>query len=184
MKLLDWIDSFCRWFDWRFIRAGENIPSDLRDCWNSIKRIIAYIPILWRDWDFNCEPGLFALMKKKLERLEPEIVHSIDADKDRTRIRTCITLLDRVIHDSYEKEFEKKHDAKWGEAKVLWVDFEKNEKKFFEILVKRAKIKTPEDQEQATKESMAGRKHANQQRQNAVDFVMKTIAKHHRQWWD
>jgi hypothetical protein len=180
-KILDAIDGFARWVDRRFGMVGDEIPADLCVCWDNFWRIIDYIPILWHDYDFSCSPGIFTLIKKKLERLEPELVHSINAERDRKRVRICIKLLDKVINNYYEDQFHKKHDAKWGEAQYRWIDFDDEND---ELLIKRPKANTPAEKEQETKELLAGVDWYNRQKQNATDYCMKFIAKWAQHLWD
>jgi hypothetical protein len=175
-KILDAIDGFARWVDRRFGVLGEEIPADIRICWDRFWRIIDYIPAIWHDWDFNCEPGIFELIKKKLERLEPEIIHHIHAERDRRRIRICIILLDRIIHGYYRNEFDKKHEAKWGE--LDW-HFEGPYLRFT-----RPKAITEEEKEQEAKEHWEGIQRAEAQTQRAIDFVMKTVGKWAQYWSD
>lgn len=182
-KILDFIDRIARWIDRRFLICGDEIPRDICLFFNRIKRIIAYAPILYWDYNFNCDPGIFALMKKKLELLEPELVHHLYAERDKKRIRMCITLLYRVINDTYENEFHKKHDAKWGKSSWRFEPCE-DQPGFSELFFDRRNVRTAEEKEQERCEFMAGTKHAYEQKQKAIDFVMKTIAKYAMHWWD
>lgn len=181
--MFDKIDAFCRWIDRRFLVLGDEIPQDIRVCWHRFWRVIDYIPIIWHDWDFNCEPGIFELMKKKLERLKPELVHHVNADEDRRKIKICIELLNRIITDKYEDDFAEAHDKKWGKAKWRFEPCE-DRPGYSTLHFDRKHAVTDEEKERCRREFLKGCKHAARQKQRAIDYVMKMVGKWAQNWWD
>lgn len=185
-EIYDKIDNVLRWLDAR-IEYGDDWPYDFYTwliSWrDNIGRIIDFIPILWHDWDFDCEPGIYELIKKKLERLEPTLRHSVNAEKERKHIRTCIFLLDRIISDYYEEQFMRLHTQRWGDIKMT---FEKNDAGtgYSTFNLTHTKVKTAADSEKEREQFRIGSKHVEQQRQNAIDYVMRMITKHSGSWWD
>jgi len=184
ISIHDKIDKFLCWLDWRFLLCADDIPSDLMVCWIRVKRIFDYVPILWCDWDFNGDDGMFRLMRKKLERLEPELVHFVSAECSRRRIRVCIELLNRIINDTYEEEFYEKHDKKWGKSNLKFVSADEDRPGCSIVEFKRKNVRTPEDKKQQQKEYLREMKHAAEQKQNAIEYVMRTVGKYIQGWWD
>ena len=179
----DRIDKFLCWLDWRFLFCADDIPHDIMVCWDRIKRIFDYVPILWHDFDFNGDIGMFKLMKKKLERLEPELVHFVSAERSRKRIRICITLLDRIINDTYEIDFHDKHEKKWGEIKMRSEPC-KDSPGYSQLFLDRKNVRTPEDEKKAGRELLKGVKLAYQKKQRDINYVFNTLSKHLQSWWD
>jgi hypothetical protein len=183
IRFLDKIDRFCRWVDWRFILCGDELPYGFLQCIDRIKRIFAYAPVLWRDHDFTCDPGIFALMKKKLEMLEPQLTRHLYAERDKKRIRLCIILLDKVINCTYANEFHDKHDAKWGKSTWRFEQCEDNPE-FSTLHFDRRNVRTEEEMEQERNELMTGAELAQRKQQKATDLVMRIVANYATGWWD
>ena len=175
-KIVDKIDAFARWFDDRFFVRGDDLPNDTVAHWRALKRLIAYIPTIWYNVDFAATPGIFELMKKKLERLEPTITFSMWAESHRRRIRICIKLLNVIINDIYSCEYQAWHEEKWGEFNWRCKDLR--------FVCSYSKAITKEQIEQERKEYLAGHHWACAQRQKAINLCMKMIAHYADEWWD
>jgi hypothetical protein len=85
-----------------------------------ISNIIAYIPIIWRDRDFD-ENYFHLLMRFKLIRMEKAIRngHTLDADKDADNIQHAIDLLNKITgvnEYDYSEEALKPFYAKYPDC--------------------------------------------------------------------
>ena len=165
IKILDKIDDFFRYFDSHFINDPDDIPiyffHNIKIYWTIIKRMFDYFPIIWHDFDFNGDVGMFKLMKKKLERLEPELVHLLSSKRNRKQIRVCTALLDRIISDEYENGVYEEHRKKCGELKITKEEKKQEDIEFFDKLTLAAKFK-----------------------QRDIDYVFNILSKHLTMWWD
>lgn len=91
--------------------------------YQQIQRVIDFLPIIWRGFDFDYQYSL-ELFKKQLERqakfLESDNPYSSDAKHQASRIRTAIQLMDNVYSDSYEIEWVGKLEEQFGKEVVDW----------------------------------------------------------------
>lgn len=116
------------WINW-FI-----VPRD------NILRIFRFLPVLWRDWDF--EPnGLYNIIRIKIEGLRKckAICLHLDREKDCAEMDRAIDLCKKLHKDEYDYkafiEFEKKHGLNIENANrrltqnqkdEFWVDMNKS----------------------------------------------------------
>lgn len=65
-----------------------------------IKRLFYYMPVIWKDEDWDYE-SIYYFLKYKLKRLqkaqEQDALHT-DSDKYAKQIKTCLGYLDRYLH--------------------------------------------------------------------------------------
>lgn len=163
----------------------------IRDKWytvlswvDNIKRIISFIPVLWNDWDFDSRPGLYKLMRKKLERLEPCLRegHLENGERYARQARVAIAVLDRIIADEYEEEELQPHIEKWGELSIRFEPIEGQD--MSRCHFDRPNVKTSEDKEQQRQEFIEAMGKGEARRQRDLQWVFRFIAEWHSHWWD
>src|ERR1051325_2723979 len=92
----------------------HNFTHPIYDFFRQLKRLIEYIPVIWkdRDWDYHY---LLVMLKYKLSRhrkdMENDTWHT-QAKRRAKEMRTCELLLDRLIKDEYHENIYKNHDKK------------------------------------------------------------------------
>lgn len=75
-----------------------------------IKRLIKYIPVLWRDFDFDFRPGFYNITKVKLTLLlDSDCKYKSWTEKEQRRIKESIELCKRLAED-WDWEEEKWHN--------------------------------------------------------------------------
>jgi len=151
----------------------------------SIKNVLRWIPIIWRDrnWDHTF---LYIILQFKLSNMEKYLRKygsSINAEKDADRIKTCVNLLKRLMNDEYHDKVFKKHDEKWGKPEFNWIEL-KDQPKYKELKIKRLNVITEKDKEQEEKEYDNLIKIGNYSKQQDIDYLFETIRKYHQGWWD
>ena len=91
--------------------------------YEQIQRVIDFLPIIWKGFDFDYHYSL-ELFKKQLERqakfLESDKPHSSDAKHQASRIRTAIHLMDKVYEEEYSMEWIHQIYKKYGEDTLDW----------------------------------------------------------------
>jgi len=90
----------------------------------SIKQIFHWIPIIWKDKDWD-HYFLYEILRFKLSNMEKYLIkhgHSTNAEKDADRIKICVNLLKRLMDDNYYDMVFKKHNEKWGKTEFNWLD--------------------------------------------------------------
>ncbi len=144
-----------------------------------------YLPVLWRDRDYDYY-HILALLKYKLERTRKHIVgHQIieDADLVGEQIAHAEELLRRIMNDDYCKEEQEAHEVKWGEA----VDLSKPSEEYpghYEWDMSRANATTPELKEQESNEQLEIYNRQSLARQLDLDELFIHLRKHIERWWD
>lgn len=138
-----------------------------------IQRIIAYIPILWKVFDFDWS-SILIILKFQLSRVRRSIEKGYHSKRsirrDSKRIRTCELLIDRILADSY---IDKEYDALSAKYKHLRGEFGLNWREGISEKVQK------EYHDQflilSTKENMM-------QKQD-LDLLGKYFSKYLRCWW-
>jgi hypothetical protein len=85
--------------------------------YQQIERVIDFLPIIWKGYDFDYMYSL-ELFKKSLER-QAKLFESDDSNSDRSkqnasRIRTAILLMDKVYNEDYGVEWIDILEKKYG----------------------------------------------------------------------
>jgi len=151
----------------------------------SIRNILHWIPIIWkdRDWDYNFLYEILYFKLINMERYLREHGHSTNAEKDAGRIKTCTNLLKRLMDDEYHDTVFKKHDKKWGEPEFNWGEL--NDKPgYSELKIKKPNVITKEDEEIESNEYNHLMQVENNLRQRDIDYLFSIIKKYHQGWWD
>lgn len=166
---------------WYWIKDLKYLP---RNIIVSIKNLIVWFPLIWRDrqWDYIF---IYRILHKKLSLMEKFIrkdgihVRNIqDADK----MKTCILLLERLMNDIYHDQAFKKHYEKWGDPLMRFIDCEHED--CHEIIFDYKNVKTEKDEKQKTKEFRRCIKHEEYLMKQDSELLFKMLHKHIRTWWD
>lgn len=144
-----------------------------------VRKLIAYIPVLWRDrdWDYAY---IYILLEFKLQRMEKCLLnghHEIDNYKQLGR---AIELLGRLKDDAYyfTTPLYLEHEKKWG--KLIWLKDDHP----LDVKLVRENVKTREDWKQWSIESMEMHKELDdQKKQNKAEFF-KLLHDNIERWWD
>ena len=155
----------------------------LRSWIDNLQRIWDWLPILLQDYDFDSRPGIYRVMRKKLERLEPclRYGHHVYGARDANQVKVAIKVLDRIIADEYDEEEQAPVDKKWGKPKF---SFKPIGSGMSQMVTKRRKATTPQQIAQADAEYMQAIHRAEAREIRDITWVFAFIAKWHRHWWD
>jgi len=158
------------------------------DCFRSIKygieNLVAWFPIIWndRDWDHNY---LYVILRKKLSRMEylqRNYGHSVEAERIAKQLKICKLLFDRLIKDKHADSFFDKHSKKWSKVIFSFSDVNKNNVR--EVTIDRTNIKIEKDKEKERKEFLRICEHENYLINQDIEYFCKLFRKHVRRWWD
>lgn len=150
-----------------------------------IKNIIRWFLIIWQDrnWDHYF---IYRIFWYKLVRMEQNIRKhgsSMNAEKDADTIKTCIDALDRLMEDDYNKTGFEEHDKKWGEPEFNFIVSEDNPS-YSTLEIKRERVITGEDEEQAAKELSEAVNEENALKEKDLDILFTTMRENIESWWD
>jgi len=93
----------------------------LRNLKLSIKNVIRWFPIIWKDRDWD-DSFIFAILKQKLIFQADYIAKKnrhVQATRDAERMRLCVKLIDRVVDEYYTEAAHDYLTDKYGETE--WV---------------------------------------------------------------
>ena len=157
--------------------------------WRQIKRVIDYLPIIWRgfDWDYRYAVELF---QHQLNRTADEIEkrgYQEGRHNTANRIRTAVEMLEKVYDEEYQFEYTTKIEDIYGPSTFEWKPtghLDENGKDMYEMVEVFEQEYDDEELhfiEQEKNEMMW----ASRAKQNkAHSLVWRYIEHNIRNWWD
>jgi hypothetical protein len=95
----------------------QNIKHFFKRKYQQVERVIDFLPIIWRGFDFDYIYSL-ELFKKQLERqaklFESDTLNPDRSKQNASRIRTAINLMDKVYNEDYSLEWIDTIQKKYG----------------------------------------------------------------------
>jgi len=166
----------------------NNITYPFRDFYRRIKNVLRWLPIIWKDRDWD-DSYITEILIKKLEFTRDFYLsgkaYSAEADKVADEIKEAIDRL-HMTRDSwefYEDLAIEQLEQKWGKTTFEFVPLE-DRPGLTEMKSKTEKVSTEEEEEQYRKEFRktldAARKQYMKDKKDAYKFIAKNIDK----WWD
>ena len=144
-----------------------------------IGKVFAYLPVLWRDEDYDYG-HILSLLKYKLKRTRQHILkHDIIADAQEVadQISYAENLIQRLQDDDYLPELEKAHTEKWGD----WV-LEDNDA--YPLGRCRENVFTPELDKQQRQEQQEIWRLIEETREKDWNELWEHLNKNMRSFWD
>jgi hypothetical protein len=96
----------------------ESIKYFFKRKYQQIERVIDFLPVIWKGYDFDYMYSL-EVFKKSLERqaklFESDKLNSDRSKQNASRIRTTIRLMDKVYNEDYGCEYQDKLKKLYGE---------------------------------------------------------------------
>ena len=101
----------------------NDIPYFFERKYRQIERVIDFLPVIWKGFDFDYCYSL-ELFKKQLERqakfLESNKARTLEAKGNASKIRTALRLMDKVYNGDYETEWVDKFEEQFGKEALDW----------------------------------------------------------------
>ena len=117
-KKTTWIKSV---WEYLYDTYWDLIGWRLREFKVSVKNLIRWFPIIWKDRDWD-DYYIFEVLKFKLKN---QAKYTSDCDRhtrselDAKRMRLCVKLIDKVSDEFYSSEHMDYHEAKWDLLDIL-----------------------------------------------------------------
>ena len=184
----EWLNDDDEHFLSKLLETVKFKISDVRNLWYSLKlgieNLFKWTPVIWRDrdWDHHFLFEILAFKISNMERSFRKYGHHVEAEKDANNMSMCVETLHRLMEEDYQKKAFKKHDEKWGEPSLKFIDSDK--KDFKQLLIERPNVKTKEDEEQERKEFRYCLKEEERLTKQDIDYIFDMLKKHIREWWD
>lgn len=153
--------------------------------YEQIQRVIDFLPIIWKGFDFDYHYSL-ELFKKQLERqakfLESGKAYTSDAKHYASRIRTAIQIMDNVYNDTYDMEWIGKLEEQFGKEVVDW-EFEDTGDGTGSVYL-NYKYEKWDNAEEVKAVKMTLVKLSREKQKKAEKLLWEFIGHNIRHWWD
>jgi hypothetical protein len=166
----------------------KNITYPFRDFYRRVRNVFRWIPIIWKDRDYD-DSYITEILIKKLEFTRDfylsDKAYSAEAEKVAEEIQEAIDRL-HMTRDSWEFYEQPAHDIieeKWGKTTFEFIPLE-DRPGLNEMVSKTEKVVTPEDKEQYSEDFRKAMKTARKEYMKDKKEAYKFIAKHIDGWWD
>jgi len=166
----------------------KNITYPFRDFYRRVRNVFRWIPIIWKDRDYD-DSYITEILIKKLEFTRDfylsDKAYSAEAEKVAEEIQEAIDRL-HMTRDSWEFYESPAHDIieeKWGKTTFEFIPLE-DRPGLNEMVSKTEKVVTPEDKEQYSEDFRKAMKTARKEYMKDKKEAYKFIAKHIDGWWD
>ena len=153
--------------------------------YEQIQRVIDFLPIIWKGFDFDYHYSL-ELFKKQLERqakfLESDKPYSSDAKHQASRIRTALRLMDKVYNDDYENVWIDELEEQFGKEVLEW-EFEDTGDGTGSSFITN-KYEKWDNAEEVKAVKMTLLKLSREKQKRAEKLLWEFIGHNIRHWWD
>lgn len=139
------------------------------------ENLFTWLPIIWRDRNYDYE-YIYKLLQKKLLLTLNELKKD-HYDEEEYQIEACLMLLDKLIDNKYGEGIYDAFDAKWGNA-----SFVKNQENIIELTYFHAK--TSEEKEQNRKEFLACVELEEKERARDRVKLFNLLSENIESWWN
>lgn len=99
----------------------HNIGWKIRDVYRSIKNVIRWLPVIWKDRDWD-QHYIWEILKTKLKN-QAKYIGNRDfhtrAKYDSERMMWCVRLINKIQEETYSSEYMDYHKSKYN-----WLDIE------------------------------------------------------------
>lgn len=92
--------------------------------WQQIKRVIDFLPIIWKGYDFDYRYSIELFqhqLKRQAEFLESDDAKTVESINNAKRIRTAITLMQKVYDEDYGMEYLDKIEQLYGKTRYDFI---------------------------------------------------------------
>lgn len=147
-----------------------------------LKRLIAFIPVIWKseDYDYRYALDIFKFQLLRLADYIESQERYVGYEKDVARIRTVCRLMDKVYDEEYATQYQDILEAMYGDN-VLNFNFEENEKGNYNMTYEYEKWDNAEEIDQIKSELFQMSK---EKQERAHRLLWQLIEKDIRKWWD
>ena len=161
----------------RFFREVRNFFLDFRQ---GIRNIRKWLPVIWRDRDFDYV-YLYDVLEFKIRNMadytqRSQLTQSWEENAE--KMERCVELIDKIRNESFHDEEREKHAEKWGE-------FELDTSSIFGMFnSKRPNVITEEDKALENKEFYEWMEEARRRSDAAKRELFDILNDEIEGWWD
>jgi hypothetical protein len=170
-------------------KIWRNINYWPRRKWRQIKNVIGWIPVVWKQFDFDYSYSLEVFKHQLLKQakfMESDKAYGVNSHIEAQKIRMVVRLMDKVYDEEYACEYQQKLKDTYGEGVMGWVfhdEFDLDD--YGEIVWKFEEDKKYESQREEIRENYdKWFKESQAKQERAHKLLWKLIEFYIRGWWD
>jgi hypothetical protein len=159
------------------------IQFKMKNIFRKIKRLIAFIPIIWKgdDFDYRYAIDLFQFQLSRLADYIEKNDRYVGSENDVARIRLVCRLMTKVYDEEYAMEYMDTLEKKYGKGIMDW-EFKKNEETGHSTMMYKYENREDAGEIEKTHSKLLHESHKKQER--AHRLLWQLIEKDIRKWWD
>lgn len=165
----------------RFFDSG---PFRYRWYRDGLANTIRWLPVIWRDQDFD-HVYMLDMWATKFQHMadffNSEYAMTCNASERAKELQECADACRRISLDEYDREAMDAYDAKWGKLEMGSEPTEHGTRK---LVFHRAGILNTYDEKRHAKEYLAIAQQADKDKQADINRLCKAISKRLLYWWD
>ena len=170
-------------------KIWRNINYWTRRKWRQIKNVIGWIPVVWKQFDFDYHYSLEVFkhqLLKQAKLMESDKAYSVDSNIQAQKIRMVVRLMDKVYNEEYACEYQQKLKDKYGEDVDEMVFEEIPDKPEYSSMKLKYDIdeKYVELRDEIKENSKKWVKESQDKQERAHKLLWKLIEFYIRRWWD
>tara|TARA_Y100000389_G_scaffold123881_1_gene121219 strand:+ start:1837 stop:2412 length:576 start_codon:yes stop_codon:yes gene_type:complete len=183
----DWMDKKTKMIKLKDI--WRNINYWPRRRWRQIKNVIGWIPVVWKQFDFDYHYSLEVFkhqLLKQAKEMESDRAIGMNSKIDAEKIRMVISLMDKVYNEEYACEYQQKLKDKYGVDVIDWVFSDILEKPDMNRLNWKYEVdeKWVDLRDQIKEDSDKWFKESHDKQERAHKLLYKLLEFYIRRWWD
>ena len=157
--------------------------------WRQIKNVIGWIPVVWKQFDFDYQYSLDVFkhqLLKQAKYMESDKAYGVNSHIQAQKIRMVVRLMDKVYDEEYACEYQQKLKDTYGEDVMGWVFYDEFDlDDYGEIVWKFEEDKKYESQREEIRENYdKWFKESQDKQERAHKLLWKLIEFYIRFWWD
>jgi hypothetical protein len=153
-----------------------------RDIIIGLKNIWHWLPVIWRDRDWD-RYYIIEILAHKLEKMAKSAKtewYTSRGEEAAAEMEDLASALRRLQKDHYERWYLDRHAEKWGEIEMHTVPIDDE---WCEVFVTRGGV-IPENEEQERQEFLEAYAKARRDQEQDLKFVGEMITERLLWWWD
>ena len=167
----------------------RNINYWPRRKWRQIKNVIGWIPVVWKQFDFDYRYSIEVFKHQILKQakfMESDKAYGVNSHIDAQKIRMVVRLMDKVYDEEYACEYQQKLKDTYGEDVDEWVFHDSVDlDDYHEIVWKFEEDKKYESLREEIRENKdKWFKESQDKQERAHKLLWKLIEFYIRGWWD
>ena len=157
--------------------------------WRQIKNVIGWIPVVWKQFDFDYQYSLEVFKHQLLKQakfMESDKAYGVNSHIQAQKIRMVGRLMDKVYNEDYAIEYQQKLKDTYGEDVIDWVFHDSIEfEECHEIVWKFEEDKKYEPLRDEINENYdKWFKQSQAKQERAHKLLYKLLEFYIRGWWD